>query len=104
MLLPEKTFYDGFIRVVAELFHAIGMRDTERSIFRFNHLDNKIMILALAFGLLGQLAVTEIPFLRNVFSTVQKTVSMWLFVIVLSLMPLIAHEIVVLVKKAKTKA
>lgn len=86
---------------VSELFHAIGMRDTETSLFKFNHFDNKIMILALVVGLLGQLAVTEIPFLRNIFGTVQMTVSMWTAVLILSLMPLIAHEIVVLVKKAK---
>ena len=89
---------------VAELFHAVGMRDTETSIFRFNHLDNKIMILALAVGILGQLAVTELPFLRQIFGTVQMNASMWLFVVILSLMPLIAHEIVVLVKKLRKKA
>lgn len=77
------------------------MRDTETSLFKFNHLDNKIMILAFAVGLLGQLAVTEIPFFRNIFSTVQMTASTWGLVLVLSIMPLVAHEIVVLVKKVK---
>ena len=86
---------------ISELFHAIGMRDTETSIFKFNHLDNKIMILALAVGLIGQLAVTEVPFLTKIFNTSHMTGSMWLFVILLSLAPLVAHEIVVLVKKAK---
>ena len=84
---------------VSELFHAIGMRDTETSLFKFNHLDNKIMILAFAVGILGQLAVTEIPFLRTIFGTVQMTAAMWGFVLILSIMPLIVHEIVVLVKK-----
>ena len=77
----------------SELFHAIGMRDTERSIFRFNHLDNKVMILALAFGILGQVAVTEIPFLMSIFGTAQMTITMWLFVVVISLLPLVVHEI-----------
>ncbi len=86
---------------VSELFHAIGMRDTETSLFKFNHLDNKIMILAFAVGIIGQLAVTEIPFLRTIFGTVQMTGAMWGLVLILSLMPLVAHEIVVLVKKAK---
>ena len=86
---------------VSELFHAIGMRDTETSLFKFNHLDNKIMILALVVGIVGQLAVTEIPFLRTIFGTVQMTVPMWIMVLILSVMPLVAHEIVVLVKKSK---
>ena len=84
---------------ISELFHAIGMRDTETSLFKFKHLDNKIMILALVVGLIGQLAVTEIPFLRTIFGTVQMTAAMWGFVLILSIMPLIVHEIVVLVKK-----
>ena len=86
---------------VSELFHAVGMRDTETSLFKFNHLDNKIMILAFVVGILGQLAVTEIPFLRTVFGTVQMTAPMWGLVLILSVMPLVAHEIVVLVKRPK---
>lgn len=90
---------------MAELFHAIGMRDTERSLFRFKHLDNKIMILALAVGVLGQLAVTEIPFLMNIFGTVRMDGMMWLFVVLLGLVPLVVHEIWVLIRAlAKKKA
>lgn len=89
---------------MAELFHAIGMRDTNHSIFRFNHLDNKIMILALGFGILGQVAVTEIPFLMNIFGTARMTLSMWLFVVVISLLPVLTHEIMVLIKKLSKKS
>lgn len=78
---------------MSELFHAIGMRDTDHSIFRFNHLDNKIMILAFAFGIVGQVAVTEIPFLMEMFGTVRMSWKMWLFVTVISLLPLVVHEI-----------
>ena len=84
---------------MSELFHAVGMRDTENSIFRFNHLDNKVMILALAIGIVGQVAVTEIPFLMDVFGTVRMSWKMWLFVVVISLMPLVVHEIWFLIKK-----
>ena len=88
---------------MTELFHAIGMRDTERSIFRFNHLDNKIMILALIVGVLGQIAVTEIPFLMSVFGTVRMTGMMWLFVVLISLLPVLVHEIVVLIRFLKNR-
>lgn len=88
---------------LAELFHAVGMRDTENSVFTFNHLDNKVMILALAVGVLGQVAVTEIPFLTDVFGTVRMTWKMWLFVVVISLLPVLVHEIWVLIKKLRAK-
>lgn len=81
---------------IAELFHAVGMRDTEHSIFRFNHLDNKVMILALVVGIAGQVAVTEIPFLTNIFGTCRLDWTMWLMVVLLSLVPLLFHEIIVL--------
>lgn len=89
---------------MSELFHAVGMRDTENSIFRFNHLDNKVMILALAIGIVGQVAVTEIPFLMDVFGTVRMSWKMWLFIVVISLMPLVVHEIWFLIKKLTRKA
>ena len=89
---------------MSELFHAIGMRDTEHSLFKFNHLDNKIMILAFFFGLIGQVAVTEIPFLMNVFGTCRMTWKMWLFITVISLAPLVVHEIWVLIKLLKKRS
>lgn len=86
---------------MSELFHAIGMRDTETSLFRFKHLDNKIMILALVVGIAGQVLVTEVPFLTEVFGTTHMTLPMWLFVVALSIAPMIVHEIIVLIKKIK---
>jgi P-type E1-E2 ATPase len=38
---------------------------------------------------------------RNIYENVRMTGSMWGFVLIISLMPLAAHEIVVLVKKVK---
>lgn len=89
---------------MSELFHAIGMRDTENSVFKFNHLDNKVMILALAVGIIGQLAVTEIPFLMNIFGTTRMTAGMWIFVLILSLAPVLTHEIMVIIKKMLGKS
>ena len=88
---------------MSELFHAIGMRDTENSVFRFNHLDNKVMILALAVGVVCQVAVTEIPFLMELFGTVRMTGKMWLFTVVISLLPVLVHEIWVIIKKITSK-
>ncbi len=89
---------------MSELFHAIGMRDTENFLFRFNHLDNKVMILAMAVGIIGQVAVTEVPFLINIFGTCRMSWKMWLFVVVISLMPLVVHEIWVIFKKLASRS
>lgn len=87
-----------------ELTHAIGMRDIGTSLFKFKHLDNKVMILALVVGVIGQLVVTEIPVLTNMFSTVQLTASYWAVIFGLSLIPMIVHEIKVLVGRISKKA
>lgn len=89
---------------MSEIFHAVGMRDIHHSIFKFNHLDNKIMILAVFVGLIGQAAVTEIPFFTKIFGTVQMTMKMWIFVLLLSLLPLIMHEILLVVNREKKTA
>ncbi|MEI3521516.1 MAG: hypothetical protein V8Q40_10885 [Anaerosacchariphilus sp.] len=36
---------------MSQLFHAVGMRDVETSLFRMNHLENKLMLAAFAIGI-----------------------------------------------------
>ena len=80
---------------VSQLFHAIGMRDTRTSIFKFKWLDNKTMILALIVGFTGQLLVTEIPFLIKIFGTVSLGLTEWIVLTLVSMAPLVMHEILV---------
>ena len=75
------------------------MRDTEHSIFQTNIFANKVMLLAFAVGLGLQVAVTEIPFLTQVFGTVELSLAEWLELAVVACVPLVVHEIVVLFKK-----
>lgn len=87
---------------ISQLFHAIGMRDVNRSVFRMNHKNNPQMLLALAVGIALQAAVTEIPFLVTLFGTVRLGVEEWLRLIVLSVTPLFVHELLVVVGMAGT--
>jgi len=80
---------------VSQLFHAIGMRNYDKSLFRINLFDNKAMIGAFVIGLLLQLAVTEIPILVEVFETSQLSMKEWFNLILLSMVPLLSHEIIV---------
>ena len=79
-----------------QLFHAIGMRDVNRSVFRMRHFSNKVMLLAFGLGFLLQLAVTELPFLVHAFGTVPLSLGEWGMLTGLAAMPLFAHELIVL--------
>lgn len=82
---------------MSQLFHAVGMRDVNRSIFRMNHKKNPFMILALVFGLFLQFAVTEIEPLIALFGTVKLEWMEWGQLLALSLTPVIVHELLVAV-------
>lgn len=89
---------------VSQLFNAIGMRNMNRSIFRFNHLENRMMIAAFIIGLLLQIGVTEIDVLIEVFGTRELSLNEWLSLVALSTAPLWFHELFVFVKYLKKKA
>ncbi|NLJ58864.1 MAG: cation-translocating P-type ATPase [Tissierellia bacterium] len=80
---------------VSQLFHAIGMRNYDKSLFKMNHLDNLPMIAAFFTGLILQILVTEIPFLTEIFKTSQLSLKEWSNLILLSMIPLLSHEVIV---------
>jgi Ca2+-transporting ATPase len=88
---------------ISQLFHAIGMRNYDKSLFQMSHIDNLAMIGAFAAGLLMQVLVTEIPFLTEVFETSQLSLKEWINLILLSAIPLVSHEIIVIGKKLMKK-
>lgn len=85
---------------ISQLFHAIGMRDVNRSVFRMNHRNNPQMLLALAVGIALQVAVTEFPILVSLFGTVRLSAEEWIRLIALSITPLFVHELLVVVGMA----
>lgn len=80
---------------ISQLFHAIGMRDVNRSVFRMNHRSNPYMIGAFVIGIALQAAVTEITPLIRLFGTVRLSLVEWAQLIALSATPLIVHELLV---------
>jgi Ca2+-transporting ATPase len=79
------------------------MRNLNRSIFRFNHLENKMMIIAFLLGFLLQISVTEIDVLIQVFGTKELTLREWTELTVLSTAPLWFHELFVFARYLKNK-
>jgi Ca2+-transporting ATPase len=93
--LSRAQTYSFTVLGLAQLFHAVGMRDVETSVFRMDHRSNKLMIAALISGICMQLAVTEIPRLSELFGTKLLSAGEWIGLILLSAAPLFAHEILI---------
>lgn len=83
---------------ISELFHMLGMSNPDKSFINVFKNGNWMMLIAFVFGLGLQLLVIEIPAVREVFSTSDLSLYEWLFTALLSLLPLIIHELVVLIK------
>lgn len=101
-VLSKAQTYAFTVLGMSQLFHAVGMRDTQRSVFRMNHQENKLMILACVAGFLLQFAVTEIPFLIQAFGTSPLSGREWMRLSVLAAAPLFAHEIFALMFLGKS--
>lgn len=98
-VLSKAQTYAFTVLGMSQLFHAVGMRDTNRSVLRMNHLENKLMIAACVIGFLLQFAVTEVPFLISAFGTSPLSGREWMRLSLLAAAPLLAHEIMCLVSQ-----
>ncbi len=88
---------------LGELFHMIGMSDVRHSFVHVFKDKNLMMLIAFVFGFLLQLFVIEVPAVRAVFSTENLNLVEWLWTALVSLIPLILHEIIVLIMYIKKK-
>lgn len=102
-ILSRCQTYAFTVLGMAQLFHAVGMRDVETSFFRINHLENRLMILAVAVGIGLQMAVTEVPYFIHLFGTYRLTMLEWVKLLVLAAMPLVAHELLILLAHVREK-
>ena len=94
VLLRSQT-YAFTVLGFSQLFHAIGMRNVNLSIFRMNHRNNPFMLGAFATGLFLQMIVTEIPVLIGLFGTAKLSLHEWGALTLLSAVPLMFHELFV---------
>lgn len=101
-ILNEGRTFAVTVLAVSELLHAIGMRDTKKSIFRMNHLNNKWMWGAVGLGIVLQFVITQTP-VGNMFGSTPLSLTQWVTVLLLSALPLVMHEIIVLVQYLNKK-
>lgn len=95
-ILAKAQTHAFTVLAMSQLMHAIGMRDVNKSIFKMKHLENKVMLAAIGIGILLQVLVTEIPYFVNLFGTVRLSGNEWIGLSILSLTPLLIHELLIL--------
>lgn len=81
-----------------ELIHMLGMSDVNHSFIHVFKDKNWMMAIAFVAGILLQLLVIEVPAVRKVFSTENLDAIEWLWTMVVSFIPLILHELIVLIR------
>jgi len=91
------------ILAISELFHMFGMTDAKRSFIHVFKDGNIFLFLAFFIGLGLQIAVTEIPGITTFFHTYPIDFIEWMYLILISLTPLVVHEFIALGKFIKRK-
>ncbi len=97
-IMTRAQTYAFTVLGISQLFHAIGMRDTECSVFRMNHFSNKLMIAAFVIGIGLQVLVTTVPFFMTAFGTCPLHSSDWKLLLTLAASPLFFHELNLFIK------
>lgn len=95
-LLTRCQTYVFTVLGISQLFHAIGMRDVENSIFRMSPFANPLMVAAFCIGISLQVLVTEISCFVTAFDTCRLSFTEWSRLILLSAAPLLAHELLLI--------
>jgi P-type Ca2+ transporter type 2C len=85
------------VLVASQMFYALAMRNSIKSIFKIGIFTNKYLIGAIAFGILAQLLVIEVPFMQKAFGLQMLDTNGWLVAIGLGLVPLVLNELYKLV-------
>ena len=89
---------------MSELFHMLGMTSIRKSFVHNFKTKNKLLWLSFVLGIALQIGVVEIPGINAFFKCGQLDWNHWLLVFGLSILPLIAHEIVALIIFLRGKA
>ncbi len=89
---------------LSQLFHMLGMSNVNKSVIHILKNKNILMFLAFFLGIILQIAVIEIPILSEFFKTTRLNIYEWIWIMLLSSLPLVVHEIKVLVKKVNLRS
>ena len=82
------------VLAVSQLFYSLAKRSPVKSVFQVGLFSNKLLLGAIAAGILLQAAVIFVPFLSDAFKTQILMPADWALILLLSLVPLAANEII----------
>ncbi len=88
---------------VSQLFYALNMRHPRKSIFQIGLFSNMYLVGAVILGIFLQEIVITVPFFSSVFKVFDLTMNDWIFVILISLIPLVINEIAKFFLRLKEK-
>ena len=100
VLIKAQTFAFSSL-ALSQLFHSIGIKNINKSIFNKDTLNNKLLIISLISGILIQVLVTTIPYLTTLFKTSILSLKEILIIMAFSIFPLFVHEFIVLFSKKR---
>ena len=98
VILKKAQTYSFCTLAVSQLFHSIGMKNINKSIFDKRLFNNKLLIFSFVVGFILQILVTELPFLNSAFNTTHLMVKDWIIISMFSMTPLVIHEVRALIK------
>lgn len=85
----------AFLTIIGcQLFYSFSFRHEYKSIFKIGFFSNKYLFGSVVVGLLLQLIVLYVPFMTEAFKLQAVGIKEWLGVFVLSIIPLLANEVV----------
>lgn len=88
---------------VSQLVHSLNLRHPSKSIFKVGIFTNKYLIASILFGILLQELVISVSFFRNIFKVFDLLPKDWIFVGILSIVPLLVNEIAKAFIRAREK-
>ncbi|HZJ89213.1 MAG TPA: cation-translocating P-type ATPase [Bacilli bacterium] len=102
-LLTRAQTYAFTTLGVTQLFHMFGMSNINKSALRAFSKKKLFMWIAFFFGFVLQVLVTEIPLLTAMFGTSELELKEWIFLSLFSMLPLVVHELKILIRFTKQK-
>ncbi|AND83954.1 calcium-translocating P-type ATPase, PMCA-type [Clostridium tyrobutyricum] len=84
---------------VSQLFYTLSVRHSENSMFKTGILTNKYLLGSILLGIVLQNIVITVPLFAGVFKVYRLKLNDWVFVILISLIPLVLNEIFKIFKR-----
>ena len=92
-ILTKSRTMAFIILSLSELFHMIGMSSKSMSLIRILKKKNYFMMIIIVISLILQVLVVQLPIANYVFKTTPLNLLEWFFVLLLSAIPIVIHEL-----------